>query len=93
MNDRCGFFGGVEQNVADCAIGLRDKGHQVYFAFGDELGTRDAIGYRNLFEAARPCQELGDFEGATAFKDILSDIQPDCVYLHKVTAIKPFLDT
>ena len=92
VNDRGGFFGGVEQNVADCAAGLSANGHEVFLAFGSENGTRHAAAYRGLFGAARQCYELGGGEEATTFKNIVLETQPDCVYLHKVPAIKPFLE-
>ena len=93
VNDQGGFFGGVEQNVADCATGLHSKGHEVYLAYGNEDGTRDHGGFQQLFAAARRCRELGGGNEAATFTDIVSETQPDCVYLHKVPAIKPFLES
>ncbi len=92
VNDRGGFFGGVEQNVADCAAGLRAKGHEAYLAFGNDSGTRDAFGYHQLFQASKRCSELGGGNEAATFKDIVSKTQPDCVYLHKIPSIEPFLN-
>ena len=40
VNEKCGYFGGIEQNVADTAAGLRERGHQCFLAFQEETGRQ-----------------------------------------------------
>ena len=55
VNDRGGFFGGVEQNVADCAAGLSANGHEVFLAFGDVIAGGEVLASvsRGVFTAVR----------------------------------------
>ena len=41
VNERCGWFGGVEQTVADTAQSLRERGHECHLAFGTGRNPSD----------------------------------------------------
>jgi glycosyltransferase involved in cell wall biosynthesis len=86
VNEKCGYFGGVEQNVAATAKGLRSKGHRCYLAYGQ--GTeRNSDRYKSLFESAFLCrdeQSPGEKQVGDPFQDIVRRVAPDVLYLHKV---------
>jgi glycosyltransferase involved in cell wall biosynthesis len=90
VNERCGYFGGVEQNVADAAAGLRAKGHRCVLAYGFTAG-HDPDRYKALFDESRPCAELGSDgkNGAPArFEEIVQAVAPDVIYLHKLPDLR-----
>src|SRR5581483_11405114 len=89
VNEKCGYFGGVEQNVADCTV-LRLRGHHCALAWGELTGRNDE-GFRALFDESAPCADLG-FSGAEAARALLERLQPDVVYLHKVPSVTPWLE-
>ena len=98
VNERCGYFGGVEQNIADTVKGLSKRGHRCSLAYGI-LTDRNLDAYQSLFADTIPCKELMvDADETTtgqSFKDILTQLQPDILYLHKVQNLKfcePYLD-
>ena len=81
VNEKCGYFGGIEQNVADTAAGLRDRGHVCVLAF-QENTSRLADEYRDIFDE---CVPMLPFEKAVA------RARPDVIYIHKanVQALGP----
>jgi glycosyltransferase involved in cell wall biosynthesis len=85
VNEKCGYFGGVELNVAQVAETLRARGHQCFLAYGSET-DRDAGGYAGLFDGSFGCVDLAAPAGpaATPFGRIMAQVTPDVVYLHKV---------
>ncbi|MEW6753866.1 MAG: glycosyltransferase family 4 protein [Candidatus Latescibacterota bacterium] len=86
VSERVGYFGGVEQNVADTAAGLRQRGHTCYLAHGGVLG-HDVARYAAAFEACFPCAEVAPAQqagGADPFALALERLAPDAVYLHRV---------
>ncbi len=85
----CGFHGGVEQNVADTAAGLRTAGHRCVLACG-EISSISPETYAGVFDSHSACRELGAAD-AEPFSDIVAREAPDVVYLHKVPALRPLL--
>ena len=84
VNEKCGYFGGVELNVAQGAEALRARGHPCSLAYGSET-DRDAGAYAGLFDGAFACVDLGAPAGsATPFDRIMEQVAPDVVYFHKV---------
>ena len=89
VNERLGYFGGVEQNVADLARALGARGHACALAWGEETG-KDAAGCAALFASVHPCRELGAAGGslpggaALPYVDIVQKVAPDAVFVHKV---------
>jgi len=85
VNDKSGFFGGVEQNLADSAAGLRDRGHECFLAYG--LGSGSSINqYRAVFNGSFPCAELRpqpQAKAAQPFKQIVDQVRPQVIYLHR----------
>ena len=57
VNEKCGYFGGVEQNIADTAEGLRKRGHASYLAYG-ETSERDLEPYKALFKKTFLCPHM-----------------------------------
>ncbi|MBW1779229.1 MAG: glycosyltransferase family 4 protein [Deltaproteobacteria bacterium] len=91
VNEICGYFGGVEQNIADTAEGLRKRGHTCYLGYG-ETSERGFESYRALFQETFPCREAGAGEnGAQPLDHILGRVSPDIIYLHKVSGTGPYL--
>lgn len=98
VNERCGFLGGVEQNVLDTAEGLRRRGHACFLAFGTRTGNADDD-YEAGFDRAVACRELAPkgwaLVDASSLEDIVRDLCPDVLYVHKIpdlSAVKPFDD-
>jgi len=89
VSQKCGYFGGVEQNVADAAAGLRLAGHQCALAFADMTSVR-AEQYAGQFSTHFACAELGA-DNAASIATILSQFTPDVVYLHKVPNLRALL--
>jgi glycosyltransferase involved in cell wall biosynthesis len=89
VNEKCGYFGGVEQNVADCTA-LRQRGHHCALAWGELTGRNDDS-FRALFDETVPCRELGAGAAETV-STLLGRLRPDVVYLHKVPSVTPWLD-
>lgn len=89
VNEKCGYFGGVEQNVADAAR-LRQSGHVCTLAWGAPT-DRNAGGYRDLFDDTAPCAELGARDGQP-FDALITRWDPHVVYFHKVPQIKALLN-
>lgn len=91
LNEKCGYFGGVEQNIADTVDGLSKRGHKCYLGYSVKT-EKDAENYADLFEGVSPCLELqndSDSEpDGLSFEEIFSDINPDVLYLHKVPQIE-----
>lgn len=87
VNEVCGYFGGVEQNIAVTAQGLRSLGHQCFLAYGIRA-DKDFEGYKSLFDNVFPCREIsiGNANGTIQnFHDIVQAISPDVLYLHKIS--------
>ncbi len=89
VNEKCGYFGGVEQNVADSASELRRRGHDCFLASGPKT-SRGGDDYAALFDARFPCREMGADEGRP-FDDIFREAAPDVLYVHKTRSIAPLL--
>ena len=89
VNHKAGYFGGVEQNIADAARGLTARGHVCSLAFGESTDRR-AQEFLDIFAASAPCREAGASGGAL-FSEIAAAWKPDVVYLHKVESVAPFL--
>lgn len=92
VNEKAGYFGGVEQNIADSATGLKALGASCYLAYG-ETTDRDPRGYQALFEESRQCRELssGSAPSAHLFRDLVEGLCPDVVFLHKISDVSPVL--
>ena len=73
VNEKCGYFGGIEQNVAETAAGLRARGHQCFLAFRETTG-RQVPEYRGNFEECVPLEP---------FAQVAGRIRPDVIYIHK----------
>jgi glycosyltransferase involved in cell wall biosynthesis len=93
-NSKCGFFGGVEQNVADSAAGLAQRGHACHLAFGEDSGNGTAA-FAGLFRGVHhlpepPASAAGPDRAAVAA--LLEHLQPDAVFLHRVPTLRPWQD-
>jgi len=88
VNEKCGYFGGAEQNVAATAQGLRANGHRCFLAYG--TGTeRDFDHYRSLFDGVFQCRDIqGPLEKVGhPFEDVIAKVSPDVIYVHKVPKV------
>jgi glycosyltransferase involved in cell wall biosynthesis len=86
VNEKCGFFGGVEQNVAATSQGLRSMGHQCFLAYGAET-DRGLDQYKQVFDKAFLCREMvpqGEDPAAFTFTRLVQEVSPDVLYLHKI---------
>jgi len=86
VSEKCGYFGGVEQNVAVSVGGLREMGHECFIAFGEKT-EKESDKYAQLFDDALQCREMSSpnaVELARPFLEIVERVSPDVLYLHKV---------
>ena len=91
INEKCGFFGGVEQNIADTVIGLKKgKKHACYLIFS-EFTSKESESFASLFDDCFqvPFSQYQTAEDKIDF--ICNKIKPDVLYFHKIGSIKPFL--
>ena len=89
-NEKCGYFGGVEQNIADTVEGLNSRGHNCCLAYG-EISARDLEQYKALFEKTFLCREVGattEEAAAQPLEAILDRVSPDVIYFHKIPELK-----
>jgi glycosyltransferase involved in cell wall biosynthesis len=89
INEHCGYFGGIEQNVADTAMGLRQRGHTCYLAYGMET-TKDSTRYQTLFDGCYPCAELHPSVSTLVSQQLpqlIAELVPDAIYVHKVATM------
>lgn len=93
VNEKCGFFGGVEQNIADTVEGLRVRGHACYLAYG-EISERDLEQYMALFVETFSCREMASITNdgnVQTIEDILGRVSPDVIYFHKIPELKFYM--
>jgi glycosyltransferase involved in cell wall biosynthesis len=89
VNEKCGYFGGVEQNVAATAQGLRSKGHHCFLAYGTET-ERALVAYKGLFHGVFACPDAFDPLGrgaAGSLAQVVERVAPDVLYIHKINSI------
>lgn len=85
VSNYCGYMGGVEQYIADISRGLASRGHKLYLAFF-EKSSRLPEEYAGLFTGSfqlTPGKNRGIDENSGA-RQIIRDIRPDVVFVHKV---------
>ncbi len=85
VNTIGGYFGGVEQIIADMAVGFAERGHECSLAFGTE--GRDLEKFAQQFVHARWCRELGPPSPppeALPFEAIVEHTKPDVLFFHNV---------
>jgi len=75
VNEKCGYFGGIEQNVAETAAGLRARGHHCFLAFQETTG-RQVPEYQSNFEECVPLDPFPQSAGR---------VRPDVIYIHKAS--------
>lgn len=78
-NEKCGFFGGVEQNIAETAMGLSGRGHECILAYAERTG-RGEEAFLSAFSRAFPLDSLARECAANPV---------DVLYVHKITAAGP----
>ena len=87
VNEKCGYLGGVEQNVADAAAGLRERGHVCGLAYGAETDS-GAAAYGALFDERVACVDAGaEGDAAADLADVIASFGPDVVYYHRVPSV------
>jgi glycosyltransferase involved in cell wall biosynthesis len=86
VNTYCGKFGGVEQNIADVARGLRGRGHRCSLVYSQET-EKHADAYKRGFDDATRGGR-GETLTTTIGKR-LQDAAWDAVYVHKLESVAP----
>ena len=92
-NNIRGYFGGVEQVIADTAQGLRERGHVSFLAH--RTNERNVEAFSKPFEACFQCSEFAPPEAHSEgqpFRSIIEAARPDVIYFHKVTQLPPSAD-
>ena len=87
VNQKAGYYGGVEQNVAHTSKGLLSKGHECFLACGSQSDIQKE--YVDSFTGYMLCSELQTENNNTAcaFQQIIKTFKPDVIYLHKLDSI------
>lgn len=86
VNEKLGWFGGVEQNVGDAALGLRARGHECFLAWGEKT-QRQAGEYEAIFDGAARSACFGSAGGGEVLSDIVARFAPHAIYVHKIARI------
>lgn len=82
VNEKLGWFGGVEQNIADTVVGLRARRHTCYLAWVEKTNRRPDD-YADLFDGNIQSTCFGGNEGKT-LASIEEEFKPDYIYFHKI---------
>lgn len=92
VNEKAGYFGGVEQNISDTVRGLTSRGHPCFLAYGART-DKDADGFLRLFDEAVPCRDLAPpgEQRALPLAGIVDRLAPQSLYIHKARTIAPVL--
>lgn len=89
-NEKCGQWGGAEENLAQAARGLAGRGHDCFLAYA-QRSDRQSAEYAALFQDSAPCQEMDGRggRGSSLFSQLMKQWKPDVIYLHKAARL-PF---
>jgi len=74
VNNLQGYYGGVEQIVADYSRGLTRRGHECYLAYGKD--GRDPEDYEKFFAGTYACAQLGCCDQGYSFSEIVESSPP-----------------
>ena len=93
LNELRGYFGGVEQCVADSSRGLASRGHECHLVYRSETG-REPARFDGGFVSVQPCADLGEAGEGTvaALRAAIQRVRPDVIYVHKAGSIEAVLD-
>jgi len=86
LNTYCGYFGGVEQNIASAAEGLRSLGHHCTLVYTQETETR-LDHYKSLFDQTL-CAPTDD-ELTSTLEELTEKGSWDALYVHKLKSVAP----
>jgi glycosyltransferase involved in cell wall biosynthesis len=89
-NNLRGFYGGVEQVIQHYTRGLTRRGHECYFAYGED--ARDPEVFVKPFLGHYACSQFCANTAGRPFDTILDEVKPDVVFFHKVTYLPPGLE-
>lgn len=90
VNEKCGYFGGVEQNIADTITGLlKVKGHESFLMYRNKTDINSKY-FSDLFTESFQIDFTNTEAQNKKITDICSNIQPDAIYFHKCGNIQPF---
>lgn len=89
VNNLRGYYGGVEQIVADYGRGLNRRGHECYLAYGKD--GHDPEDYEKFFAETYACAQLGYRDQGYPISEIIGIVSPDVVFVHKVDQLPPGL--
>ncbi len=87
VNEKCGYFGGVEQNIAHTVEGLTARGHECQLAF-TSVTDREPDVYRALFSDTH---RFDDSASQQEVRKLVEAAAPDAIYLHKVQRVEPWI--
>jgi glycosyltransferase involved in cell wall biosynthesis len=87
INEKGGYFGGVEQNIALTVKALTDLGHTCHLYYG--LKTDKSDEFLNLFSSTTPYKSLIEPNLVdTNIVEMTDTINPDVIYIHKLANLK-----
>lgn len=86
LNTYCGYFGGVEQNMASAAEGLRSLGHHCTLVYQQEVDTR-LEDYKSRFDST--LHAPSDKELTTTLQQQIEEGSWDALYVHKLQSVAP----
>jgi len=88
VNTYCGSFGGVEQNIADVASGLRERGHHCTLLYRTET-PNGAAAYGMHFDETAVCVDETALTQELIVRCEAGNL--DAVYVHKIDSVRPLL--
>ena len=87
INEKGGYFGGVEQNISLSVKALTNQGHSCHLYYG--LKTDKADEFLNLFTSTTQFKQLIEPNNEIKFLvENTESINPDIIYIHKLESLE-----
>ena len=86
-----GIVGGIERNVAALTTAMRQRGHYCALAAGVDA-SHDVEAFTSLFHESSLCYELSGRSEDPSLDELVQKVQPDVIYVHKMSDISPLIE-
>lgn len=90
INHYRGIVGGIERNVAVFTRAMRRRGHYCALAAGVDA-SHDVETFTSLFHESSLCYELSGRPQDPSLNDLVQNVRPDVIYVHKMEDVTPLV--